>query len=108
VRLDGPKLLMVLLHMMREGEAALLPEAVSAIRRNDTRLLKIFAEDLEDTDGGLLEQNAQQFDGLYNSIECRETWAAVDRAARRKQIEASGVYGLTAKTSQSPAFGPRV
>ena len=28
VRLDGPKLLMVLLHMMREGEAALLPEAV--------------------------------------------------------------------------------
>ena len=28
VRLDGPKLLMVLLHMMREGEAALMPEAV--------------------------------------------------------------------------------
>ena len=106
VRLDGPKLLMVLLHMMREGEAALIPEAVSAIQRNDLRLLKMFAEDLESTDGGLLEQNAQQFDGLYNSIECRETWAAVDRAARRKQIEASGVYGLTAKTSKSPAFCP--
>ena len=70
------------------------------------RLLKMFAEDLESNDGGLLEQNAQQFDGLYNSIECRETWAAVDRAARRKQIEASGVYGLTAKTSKSPAFCP--
>ena len=66
----------------------------------------MFAEDLESNDGGLLEQNAQQFDGLYNSIECRETWAAVDRAARRKQIEASGVYGLTAKTSKSPAFCP--
>ncbi len=106
VQLDGPKLLMVLLHMMREGEAALIPETVGAIQRNDLRLLKMFAEDLESSDGGLLEQNAQQFDGLYNSIECRETWAAVDRAARRKQIEASGVYGLTARTSKSPAFCP--
>ena len=95
---------MVLLHMMREGEVALIPETVAAVQRNDLRLLKMFAEDLESNDGGLLEQNAQQFDGLYNSIECRETWAAVDRTARRKQIEASGVYGLTAKTSKSPAF----
>ena len=97
---------MVLLHMMREGEVALIPETVAAVQRNDLRLLKMFAEDLESNDGGLLEQNAQQFDGLYNSIECRETWAAVDRTARRKQIEASGVYGLTAKTSKSPAFCP--
>jgi pimeloyl-ACP methyl ester carboxylesterase len=106
VRLDGPKLLMVLLHMMREGEVALIPETVAGLQRNDHRLLKMFAEDLESSDGGLLEQNAQQFDGLYNSIECRETWAAVDRAARRKQIEASGVYGLSARTSKSPAFCP--
>jgi pimeloyl-ACP methyl ester carboxylesterase len=106
VRLDGPKLLMVLLHMMREGEAALIPETVASLQRNDHRLVKMFAEDLESSDGGLLEQNAQQFDGLYNSIECRETWAAVDRAARRKQIEASGVYGLNARTSKSPAFCP--
>ena len=106
VRLDGPKLLMVLLHMMREGEAALIPETVAAVQRGDLRLLKMFAEDLESNDGGLLEQNAQQFDGLYNSIECRETWAAVDRAARRKMIEASGVYGLNARTSKSPAFCP--
>jgi pimeloyl-ACP methyl ester carboxylesterase len=106
VQLDGPKLLMVLLHMMREGEAALIPETVAAIQRNDNRLLRMFAEDLESSDGGLLEQNAQQFDGLYNSIECRETWAAVDRAARRKQIEASGIYGLNARTSKSPAFCP--
>jgi len=91
VRLDGPKFLMVLLHMMREGEAALIPEAVAAAQRGDIRLLKMFAEDLESNDGGLLEQNAQQFDGLYNSIECRETWATVDRAARRKMIEANGV-----------------
>jgi pimeloyl-ACP methyl ester carboxylesterase len=106
LRLDGAKLLMVLLHMMREGEAALIPETAAAVQRKDFRLLKMFAEDLESNDGGLLEQNAQQFDGLYNSIECRETWAAVDRAARRRQIESNGVYGLNARTSRSPAFCP--
>lgn len=106
VRIDGAKLLMVLLHMMREGDAALIPETVAAVQRGDLRLLKLFAEDLESNDGGLLEQNAQQFDGLYNSIECRETWGAVDRAARRKMIEAGGVYGLNARTSKSPAFCP--
>jgi len=106
VRLDGAKLMAVLLHMMREGEAALVPETVATLRRNDFRLLKMFAEDLEGNEGGLIEQNAQQFDGLYNSIECRETWAYVDRAARRKSIETSGIYGLTARTSKSPAFCP--
>jgi pimeloyl-ACP methyl ester carboxylesterase len=105
-RLDGPKFLMVLLHMMREGEAALIPEAVAAVQNGDLRLLKMFAEDLESNDGGLLEQNAQQFDGLYNSVECRETWATVDRAARRKMIETSGVYGYNARTSKSPTFCP--
>lgn len=106
VRLGGAKVLMVLLHMMREGEAASIPEAVAGVQRRDFRLLKMFAEDLESSDGGLLEQNAQQFDGLYNSIECRETWATVDRAARRRMIETSGVYGLNAGTSKSPAFCP--
>lgn len=106
VRLDGAKLLMVLLHMMREGEAALVPEAVAAAQKGDLRLVKMFAEDLESSDGGLLEENAQQFDGLYNSIECRETWANVDRTARRKSIESNGVYGLNARTSKSPAYCP--
>jgi len=104
VSLDGAKLLMVLLHMMRESEAALIPEAVAAAAQGDLRLLRMFAEDLENGDGGLLEQNAQQFDGLYNSIECRETWSRVDRAARRKLIEANGLYGLNARQSKSPAF----
>ncbi len=106
VRIDGARFLMVLLHMMREGEPALIPEAVAAVRRGDLRLLRMFAEDLETNDGGLLEQNAQQFDGLYNSIECRETWATVDRAARQKSIDDGGVYGLNARTSKSPAFCP--
>lgn len=106
VRLDSAKFLMVLLHMMRESEAALIPETVVGALHGDARLVKLFAEDLENSDGGLLEQNAQQFDGLYNSIECRETWGAVDRAARRRAIEASGVYGLSARASKSPAFCP--
>mgnify|MGYP003349269556 CR=1 FL=1 len=98
--------MMVLLHMMRQGEAALVPEAVAEARRGQHRLLKLFAEDLETDEGGLLEQNAQQFDGLFNSIECRETWAVVDQAARRRLIEQAGVYGVTARLSKSPAFCP--
>ena len=97
---------MVLLHMMREGEAALIPEAVGAAQRDDFRIIRMFAEDLESSDGGLLEQNAQQFDGLYNSVECSETWSWVDRAARRRMIEQSGIYGFNARTSKSPVFCP--
>jgi len=94
------------LNMMREGEAAAIPETMGAVKRGDLRLVRLFAEDLESNDGGLLEQNAQQFDGLYNSIECRETWPMVDRTARRNAIEENGVYGLNAKASKSPIFCP--
>ena len=106
VRLDGAKLLLVLLHMMRQGEAALLPEAVAALRRGDKRLVKQFAEDLEEDDGGLLETNAQQFGGLFNTIECRETWAVVDQKARERAIRSAGLYSLTAQLSKLPAFCP--
>ena len=106
VKLDGAKLLLVLLHMMREGDAALVPEAVTALKRGDKRLIKQFAEDLENDDGGLLEQNAQQFGGLFNTVECRETWAAVDQAARERAIQAGGVYALTTVLSKLPAYCP--
>ena len=106
VKLDGPKLLLVLLHMMRQGEAALVPEAVTALKRGDTRLIKQFAEDLEEDDGGLLETNAQQFGGLFNTVECRETWAGVDQAARERAIRSGGIYSLTAQLSKLPAFCP--
>ena len=106
VALDGSKLLLVLLHMMRQGEAALVPEAVTALKRGDSRLIKQFAEDLEEDDGGLLETNSQQFGGLFNTIECRETWAGVDQGARERAIEAGGVYSLTAQLSNLPAFCP--
>ena len=106
VRLNGARLLMVLTHMMREGEVALIPETVAALRRGDKRLIKQFAEDLENDDGGLLEQNAQQFGGLYNTIECRESWSAVDLAARKRAIEAGGIYSLATQQSKLPVFCP--
>jgi len=106
VKMDGTKILMVLLHMMREGEAALVPEAVAAIRRGELKLFKQFAEDFENSDGGLLEENAQQFGGLFNTIECRESWSAVDLAAREKSILIGGIYGLSAKASKLPVYCP--
>jgi pimeloyl-ACP methyl ester carboxylesterase len=106
VRMDGSKVMLVLLHMMRSGEAALLLEAVSAVQRGDLRLLNQYAEDFENDEGGLLEQNAQQFGGLFNTIECRESWAAVDQAARERSIEAGGIYSLSAQQSKLAAFCP--
>jgi pimeloyl-ACP methyl ester carboxylesterase len=106
VKLDGAKLLLVLLHMMRQGEAPLVPEAVAALRRGDKRIVKQFAEDLEDDDGGLLETNAQQFGGLFNTVECRETWAGVDQKARERAIRSGGLFSLTAQLSKLPLFCP--
>jgi pimeloyl-ACP methyl ester carboxylesterase len=105
-RLDSVKLMLVLLQMMREGEAALIPEAVAAARRGNFNLLALFGEDLEEDEGGLLEQNAQQFDGQFNSIECRETWGAIDLAARQRAIDAAGIYGLSARLNKSAVYCP--
>jgi pimeloyl-ACP methyl ester carboxylesterase len=102
VMLDGTKVMMVLQHMLREGEAAMVPEAIAGLRRNDPRAFVQFAEDFEDDEGGLLEQNAQQFGGLFNTIECRETWSAIDLGARDKAIANGGIYGLDAKASKLP------
>jgi pimeloyl-ACP methyl ester carboxylesterase len=104
--LDGAKILMVLLHMMREGEAALVPEAIAGIKRGETKLFRQFAEDFETDEGGLLEENAQQFGGLFNTVECRESWSAIDLAAREKSIRVGGIYGLTAKASKLPVYCP--
>ena len=105
-RIDGTRMMMVLMHMLRTGDAALIPEAVSGMTRGDFRVFKQFAEDFEDDEGGLLEQNAQQFGGLFNTIECRETWAAIDLAARAKAISIGGIYGLDAKASKLPSICP--
>ncbi len=106
IKLDSTKLLLVLLHMMREGEAAMVPETVTALSRGDRRLITQFAETLEEDEGALTEGNAQQFGGLFNTIECRESWASVDQAARTQAIEAGGIYSLSARLSKLGAFCP--
>jgi len=106
VKLDSAKLLLVLLHMMREGEAAMIPETMTALGKGDRRLITQYAEMLEDDEGALTEQNAQQFGGLFNTIECRESWAAVDQGARDQSIQAGGIYSLSAQMSKLGAFCP--
>src|SRR5262249_42270176 len=106
VKLDSTKLMLVLMHMMREGEVALIPETVTSIKRGDYRLIKQFAEMLEEDQGALLEQNAQQFGGLFNTIECRETWAGVDQNARDRAVSAGGFYSLSSLTSKLPLYCP--
>ena len=106
VTLDSTQLLLVLLHMMRDGDAAMIPETVTALSRGDRRLITQFAETLEDDEGALTEGNAQQFGGLFNTIECRESWAAVDQGARDQAIQAGGIYSLSAQMSKLGAFCP--
>lgn len=106
VKLDSAKLLLVLLHMMREGDAAMVPETVTALSRGDRRLITQAAEMLEDDEGALTEGNAQQFGGLFNTIECRESWAAVDQKARDAAIQAGGIYSLSAQMSKLGAYCP--
>ncbi len=105
-RIDGARLLLIMLHLMRQGDAAMIPELVTMLRRKDHRLLKQFAEDFEIEDGGLLEQNAQQFGGLFNTIECRESWSAIDLAARERNILIGGIYGLASRMSRLPVVCP--
>jgi pimeloyl-ACP methyl ester carboxylesterase len=106
VMLDSTKLLLVLLHMMREGDAAMVPETVTALSHGDRRLITQYATTLEEDEGALTEGNTQQLGGLFNTVECRESWAAVDQAARDQAIQAGGVYGLSARMSKLGAFCP--
>jgi pimeloyl-ACP methyl ester carboxylesterase len=106
LKLDSTKLLLVLLHMMREGDAAMVPETVTALARGDRRLITQFAETLEEDEGALTEGNAQQFGGLFNTIECRESWAVVDQAAREQAIQGGGIYSLSARMSKLGTFCP--
>ena len=92
---------MVLLHMMRQGEAALIPEAVAAVQRGDVRLLKMFAEDLEE------QRRRPARDRTPSSSTGSTTASNAARPGRRstgrrgaRSIEASGVYGLNARTQQ--------
>jgi pimeloyl-ACP methyl ester carboxylesterase len=106
--INGTKVMLILLHVMRMGGADVgrLPTTIARAARGDYGALRTFAEDLEDSEGGVVDAPIEEMAGLYYSIECRETTAFVDRAARDEAIAKAGIYGLVARANTGPALCP--
>ncbi len=106
--IDGTKAMLILLHVMRLGgdDVGRLPATIARAARGDYAALKVFAEDLEDSEGGIIDSPIEEMAGLYYSIECRETTAFVDRQARERAIAEAGIYGLVARANTGPALCP--
>ncbi|MCW5748296.1 MAG: alpha/beta hydrolase [Alphaproteobacteria bacterium] len=108
VAIDGTKALLVLLHVMRLGgeDIGKLPTTIARAAAGNYAALRFFAEDLETTEGGIVEAPIEEMGGLYYSIECRETTAFLDRPARERSIADAGIYGLVARANTGPALCP--
>jgi pimeloyl-ACP methyl ester carboxylesterase len=106
--IDGAKALLILLHVMRSGGADVgkLPTTIARAARGDYAALRFFAEDLEDSEGGLIDTPIEEMAGLYYSVECRETTPFVDPVAREQAIARTGVFGLIARANSGPALCP--
>ncbi|HJQ60767.1 MAG TPA: alpha/beta hydrolase [Vineibacter sp.] len=106
--IDGAKALLILLHVMRSGgeDVGKLPTTIARAARGDYGALRFFAEDLEESEGGLIDSPIEEMAGLYYSIECRETTPFIDTAARELAIAKAGVYGLVARVNTGPALCP--
>ncbi|TWT15481.1 alpha/beta hydrolase [Reyranella sp. CPCC 100927] len=106
--IDGTKLMLILLHVMRLGgdDIGRLPTTIARTARGNYAALRFFAQDLEQTEGGIVETPIEQMAGLYYSIECRETTAFVDGPARERAIAQAGIYGLVARSNTGPALCP--
>jgi pimeloyl-ACP methyl ester carboxylesterase len=106
--INGTKALLILLHVMRlgGGDIGRLPTTIARAARGDYVALKPFAEDLEESEGGIIDAPIEEMAGLYYSIECRETSAFVDQAQRERAIAGAGLYGLVARTNTGPALCP--
>jgi pimeloyl-ACP methyl ester carboxylesterase len=106
--IDGTKAMLTLLHVMRLGgdDLGRLPTTIARAARGDYGPLKVFAEDLESSEGGIIDTPIERMAGLYYSIECRETTAFVDRPARDRAIMQAGIYGLVARANTGPSLCP--
>jgi len=106
--IDGTKVMLILLHVMRLGgdDVGKLPTTIARAARGNYGALRFFAQDLEQTEGGIVETPIEQMAGLYYSIECRETSAFVDGPARDRAIAQAGIYGLVARANTGPALCP--
>jgi len=108
VAMTGGKVLLTLLHMMRLGgtEIGRLPYVIDRTIRGDYVPLTFYATDLEESEGGLADDGPPEMGGLYNAVECRENSQLVDPAARRRAIEANGIYGLVPRLNTAPDTCP--
>lgn len=106
--INGTKAMLALLHVMRLGgdDIGRLPDTIARAARGDYAALRAFAEDLEQSEGGIIDAPIEEMAGLYYSIECRETTAFLDAAARDRAIAAAGIYGLVARANTAPALCP--
>lgn len=104
VAMTGGKVLLTLLHMMRLGgtEIGRLPYVIDRTVRGDYVPLTFYATDLEESEGGLADDGPPEMAGLYNAVECRENSLLIDARARRRSIEANGIYGLVPKLNTAP------
>src|SRR5690606_24866188 len=104
--INGTKVMLILLHVMRMGGADVgrLPTTIARAARGDYSALRTFAEDLEQSEGGVVDAPIEEMAGLYYSIECRETTAFLDRPARDEAIAKAGIYGLVARANTGPAL----
>ncbi len=105
---DGTKAMLIMLHVMRLGgeDIGRLPTTIARAARGNYAALKVFAQDLEDSEGGVVDTPIEQMAGLYYSVECRETTAFLDGPAREKAIAGAGIYGLVAHANTGPALCP--
>jgi pimeloyl-ACP methyl ester carboxylesterase len=105
---DGTKALLILLHVMRDGgpDVGRLPATIARAARGDYAALTVFAEALEQSEGGVVDTPIEQMTGLYYSVECRETTAFLDGPARERAIAEAGIYGLVARVNTGPALCP--
>ena len=93
--------------MMREGEAALVPEAVTALKRGDNRLIKQFAEDLEERRWRPARDRTPSSSAACTTpSNAARPGPASTRRRATQAIQAGGVYGLNAQLSKLPAFCP--
>jgi pimeloyl-ACP methyl ester carboxylesterase len=98
--------LLVLLHMMRQGEAALVPEAVTALRRGDKRLISSSPRISRRMTAACSRPTRSSSAACSTPSNAARPWAGVDQKSPRARDPGGGIYSLTAQLSKLPAFCP--
>ncbi len=107
-RVDGAKALYVVLSMLAAGgeDVGYAPTLIARAEAGDFGPLRSYAEKIEERQGGLIDIRRDDVDGLYNSIECRETSLPTDQAARSRALAAAGPLGAVARLNAGAELCP--